>query len=164
MSNELDQVRELRPQVPSPTPQARQAALEQLRAAVAKEAQTTERPLAPTSRRSRRVMAPRLGRVASLGASVAVVVAVVAIALLAHGRTRHLTGAGHGAGARGEILSQGGSVLAVSQAVFDVQIDLAKLPPSATARSQLYRRLAQIVGTPTRPSKCPTRGHLAHRH
>jgi penicillin-binding protein 2 len=108
-------------------------------------------------------MAPRLGRVASLGASVAVVVAVVAIALLAHGRTRHLTGAGHGAGARGEILSQGGSVLAVSQAVFDVQIDLAKLPPSATARSQLYRRLAQIVGTPTRPSKCPTRGHLDQR-
>lgn len=162
MSDELDQLRELRPQVPAPAPQVRQAALEQLRAAALRETTTGQSPSRPAARwRSRRL--PNLGLAASLAASVAVVVAVGAIALLAHTRDGTGTGAGHGAAVRGEIVAQGGNVLADSRAVFDVEIDLAKLPPSATARAELYRRLALIVGTSTKAKTCPAAGHPDQR-
>jgi hypothetical protein len=47
MSIELDQVRELRPDVPSPTSHAREAARDQLRMAVAREVETTTRSSQP---------------------------------------------------------------------------------------------------------------------
>jgi hypothetical protein len=80
MSIELDQVRELRPDVPSPTSHAREAARDQLRMAVAREVETTTRSSQPAPpHRSRRRQLHRLGPLLAGAGSVAVVVAVGAM-------------------------------------------------------------------------------------
>lgn len=164
MSDELDQFRDLRPQVPPPARQAREAALEQLRAAVLREAKSGGVASESGSpRRSRRQIAPNLGLVVTLAASVAVVVVVAAIALLAHTRHRPSAGAGHDAAVRGEILDQYGHVLVDNRVSYAVQINPAKLPATGSARTAVYERLAAILGTPATATSCRIAGHGVQR-
>jgi penicillin-binding protein 2 len=164
MSNELDQVRDARPDVQSPAGDARDAAREQLRRAVAREGDTAWHSSvagAAVPMRARRLH--RLGRVLSAAASVAVVVTVGAIVLVSHPRGHRGSTAGHPAAVRGAILDQNGGDLAVSRPTVTVVIDPARLPDSAQSRAQAYERLAQILGRSTRPEACPIAGHAAKR-
>lgn len=164
MSDELDQFRDLRPQVPPPARQAREAALAQLRAVVLREAKSGGAASESGSpRRSRRQIAPNLGLVIALAASVAVVVVVGAIALLAHTRHRPSAGAGHDAAVRGEILDRYGHVLVDNRVSYAVQINPAKLPADGSARTAVYERLAAILDTPTTATSCRVAGHGVQR-
>ena len=160
MSNQLDQIRGLRPEVPPPTRHARESALERLRAAAIPERETAASgPSRPSPRRPR----PKLGGAISLAGSVALVVVVGAIALSAHGRRPGAGHSGHraataGSHARGGIGWQNGAALAKSQVSHVVQIDTAKLPALQAARTVVYARLATILGVSTKPAACQIAG------
>ena len=163
MTTELHQVTEARPNVGLPADDARDAAREQLRMAVAREVGAPVRassPIAPAPRRGLH----RLGPALAVVVSVAVVLGVGAIVLLAHPRGHRGAATGHSAAAvRGAILDQSGGDLAVSRPSVTVVIDPARLPASAQSRAGVYGRLAQILGRSTRPQTCPISGHAAQR-
>jgi len=165
MSKQLDQIRSLRPEAPSPTRHACESALERLRAAAIRERGTAA---SGPSRRSPRRPRPKLGGVISLAGSVALVVVVGAIALSAHGR-RHAAGHSEhrattaGSHARGEIRWQNGDALARSRVSHAVQIDTAKLPAVEAARTVVYERLAAILGVSTKPVTCQIAGRTGAR-
>ena len=164
MSNELDRVRETRPDVPSPTSQARDAAREQLRLAMVRAAVTVPRsspPVASGLMRSRHLR--RLGALLTAATSVALVVAVVAIVLLPHPRGRQRTGVGRPAAVRGAILDQAGGALAVSRAAVDVQINPVRLPRSARSQANLFAHLAHILHVSTAAARCPLPGTATRR-
>ncbi len=165
MSNQLDQIRSLRPEAPSPTRHARESALERLRAAVIHERET--RALGPSRHSSRRPR-PKLGGVFLLAGSVALVVVVGAIALSAHGRRPVAGHSGHrattaGSHARGEIRWQNGDALARSRVSHLVQIDAAKLPAVEAARTVIYEHLAAILGVSPKPGACQIAGRAGPR-
>jgi penicillin-binding protein 2 len=165
MSTELDQVTDARPDVGPPPGDARDAARKQLRMAVASELGTTGRASAPIApvRASRRLL-HRLGPALAVAVSAAVVLGVGALVLLAHPRGHRSAPAGHSAAAiRGAILDQSGDDLAVSRPVVRVMINLAQLPGSGKLRADVFRHLAQILGTSTKVTPCPVPGHGIQR-
>jgi penicillin-binding protein 2 len=164
MSNELDQVRDVRPDVPLPTSNARDAAREQLRMAVAREVNAAPRSSAPVaSGRTRHRQRRQLGAVLTAATSVAVVVGVGAIVMLSHPRGHQSTGVGHAAEVRGAILDQSGGALAVTRPAVNVLINPARLPGSVQLRADVYGRLAHILGTSTKVTTCPIPGHATQR-
>ena len=135
MSTDLDQVTDARPDVGPPAGDARDAAREQLRMAVAGELGRAGRASAPIgSVRASRRRLHRLGPALAVVMSVAVVLGVGAIVLLAHPRGRRGVASGHSAATRGAILDQSGGDLAVSRPSVTVVIEPARLPASAQSR------------------------------
>lgn len=165
MSTDLDLVTDACPDVGPPAGDAREAAREQLRMAVASELGTTGRASAPIgSVRASRRRLHRLGPTLAVVTSVAVVLGVGAIVLLAHPRGHRSAATGHSAAAvRGAILDQSGGDLAVSRSSVTVVIEPARLPASAQSRATVYGRLAQILGRSTRPMSCSIPGHPVRR-
>jgi len=187
--DELELIERLRPEVAPPSAVARDAALSQLRAAIASEAGARPRgrreghgarhggggkvhlsfelaeaqshgpAIGPVRRPKQR---PSLGSVATLLAALgALVVAGGAIVLIGPGRHHAGRGAGY-AGPRGEIVDRTGEVLVGNRALIEVRIDPSKLPTSAAARRAEYRRLALVLGVSSTPVSCrvPGRGVL----
>ncbi len=183
MSDELDWVRSLRPPVEEPSGDAREQAFLRLERAIA-----AERPAATRPRRAgalagkRKAIRGRLGSldavvvkddaasprgrrrgqglaglVSSLAVVVALVIAGAALVLIHHAPTRSGSSAAVAA-ERGEILDSNGNVLVGDQPAFDVQINPAALPSSATARTTEYRLLARLLGMSNMPARCPLPG------
>ena len=165
MTTELDQVTDARPDVGLPAGDARDAAREQLRMAVAGEVGAAVRASGQiASVRAPRRRLHRLGPALAVVMSVAVVLGVGAIVLLAHPRGHRGAATGPSAAAvRGAILDQSGGDLAVSRPSVTVVIEPARLPASAQSRAQVYRRLALILGRSTRLMFCSIPGHPARR-
>jgi penicillin-binding protein 2 len=188
MTNELDCLRQLRPDVPPPCPQTRRAALQRLQAAIASESNAPDAPAHQAGLRGqsngaasspggapvgaeldvqpasgaaiRHWRRPNLGLAVLVIATVAaLVIAGGAIVLLGH-RRAHPTSATHGPGMRGQIVDRTGLVLAVDHEVTDVEIRPAALADSSAIRGTVYQRLARVLRISTVPQRCrlPSRG------
>jgi penicillin-binding protein 2 len=66
---------------------------------------------------------------------------------------------------RGEIVDRSGTRLVGTTKALELQISVSDLPKRTGAKNDLFRRLARIVGVPTRPRRCVVAGagvqHLA---
>ncbi len=188
MSDELDLVRSLRPPVEEPSSHAREKALLQLERAIAAEPSAATRPRRAgalagklkairgrlgsldgvvasddaASPRGRRRVPGLGGLVSSLAVVLALVIAGAALILIHHAPTRSGSSAAVAA-ARGEILDPNGNVLVGDRPMFDVQINPAALPSSATARAAEYRLLARVLAMSNMPARCPLPGRGAPR-
>ena len=165
MTTELDQVTDARPDVGLPAGDARDAAREQLRIAVAREVGAAVRASGQiASVRAPRRRLHRLGPALAVVMSVAVVLGVGAIVLLARPGGHRSSATGHSAAAvRGAILDQSGGDLAVSRPSVTVLIEPARLPDSAQSQATVYGRVAQILGRSTRPVSCSIPGRRVRR-
>jgi penicillin-binding protein 2 len=161
MTSELDQLRRLRPDVPPPSPEARERVLSVLRRTI--EDAGTPVVSAPPARRPQWRL-PSLGVAMAMIASVgALVIAGGALVLLHHHAHRTPSAAVGAAPARGEILAADGSVLVGTQSGYDVQIVPSQLPVTVStvnvltpphADTVIYRRLAAELRISTRITQC----------